>query len=81
MLLSEDPNELQVSLDRMNDSVPIIGCVFLIAEFRMLLYHGIGSKPDLIHFEESGEGQRSKYLDISSGGRTSDAVSPRTLRA
>lgn len=70
VLFSEDPNELQVLLDCLNDSM--CGMRFALWKCGMLLRGCIGSKPNLVEREQLNWVDRFSYLCscISPGGRT-----------
>lgn len=80
--LSGDPSKLQVSLDRLNDSIGMFGIPFASPKCKISLHGWVGSKPNLVLEEEWGEVDRLSYLSsrISVGGHISDQASSRTQK-
>lgn len=76
--LNQDPSELQVFLDRLNDSVSNFRVLFTTSKFKMPLHNWIDSNPNCVLAEKKmGEGSRFSYSSSCTppGGRISDEVS------
>lgn len=79
-LVSEDPTNLQVSLDRVNDSVGMYRMRFAPSKCKMRLSNWIGSKPDLfLAREKLSEMSKPCYLGgcFSCGGLVAEGFCSR----
>lgn len=80
VILGEDPRNLLVFLDSLNDSIGMFGMHFAPSRCKMLLQHCIGSKPNLVFADGVlGVVDRFNYFGnfISPGGCTLDGVCSR----